>query len=229
MSFFPIAPGPEEAASPAARTARTAEDAAAIAGGPVYLASAELAGGYEDLKAAEADWPDLYGDGRFEAVFRDGHWRVAIRYWRPSPPAPVARTPTAAARKPLGLAHTPDQAAAILGQPAELAFEPFPRLYRTIARARAVWRIALDTGLAQLREVDGGLHVWLSFWRPLPRPGVTAPLAPVEKSELAERAAKPLRAAVEQLDPYVGLFERLAPENPAIVLAEEGDGRTHGD
>jgi hypothetical protein len=32
-----------------------------------------------------------------------------------------------------------------------------------------------------------------------------------------------------QADPFVGLFERLAPENPAIVLAEEGDGRTRGE
>lgn len=229
MSFFPIATGPEEAAAPAAPTWRTAEDAARRAGRPVYLDSGELAGAFEDLAAAEAAWPGLYGDGRFEAIWRDGAWRVLVRFWRPAPPAPVARTPGQAARKPLGLAHTPDQAQALLGQPAELACEPLPRLYRTLARARAVWRAALDSGLAQLREVDGGFQVWLNFWRPLPRPGMTPPLAPGERSELAQRAAAPMRANAAQLDPYVGLFEQLAPENPAIVLAEEGDGRTRGE
>jgi hypothetical protein len=229
MSFFPIATGPEEAATSAAPTWRTAEDAAKRAGRPVYLASAELAGAFPDLAAAEAAWPGLYGDPRFEAVWRDGAWRVHVRFWRPAPPAPVARTPSQAARKPLGIAHTPDQANVLLGQTAELACEPLARTYRTLARARAVWRTALDSGLARLQEVDGGFQVWLSFWRPLLRPGLAAPLAPGERSELAERAAAPLRPNAAQLDPYVGLFEQLAPENPVIVLAEEGDGRTRGE
>jgi hypothetical protein len=42
---------------------------------------------------------------------------------------------------------------------------------------------------------------------------------------LHERIEAPLRPRAPQLSPYVGLFEQLAPENPAVILAEEGDGR----
>jgi hypothetical protein len=98
-----------------------------------------------------------------------------------------------------------------------------------MGRARAMWRDQLDAGLARLEERDGGFAVVLSFWRPAPPPGRAAPLAQVERDRIAERAAAPLRSARPQSDPYVGLFEQLAPENPAIVLAEEGDGRTRGE
>jgi hypothetical protein len=43
------------------------------------------------------------------------------------------------------------------------------------------------------------------------------------------RAASPLTPREPQLPADVGLFEQLAPENPAIVLAEEGDGRSHSE
>ena len=229
MTAYPIAPTAAAAQAEDAPVARTAVAAAEKAGGLVFLASEELPGAWAAIADAEAAVPGLYGDGRHEVIWRDGAWRVVVRYWRIAPPAPVARTLNAAARKPLGAARTPDDARALLGAPAELVAEALPRLYRTLGRARAAWREAVENGLAKIEEREGGYVVVLSFWRPVASPGRTSPLAPVERSEIAERAAAPLRATGPQADPYVGLFERLAPENPAIVLAEEGDGRTRGE
>jgi hypothetical protein len=229
MSSFAIAATAQEAAHPGAPSATTAEAAASKAGGAVFLTSEELPGAFADLASAEAAYPDLYGSGRFEAIWRDEAWRVLIRFWRRSPPAPVARTPSAAHRKPLGHARTPDEASIILGQTAELGRAPLPRLYRTMARARAVWRAALDSNLADLVEVDGGFQVWLSFWRPVAPAPHAAHLAPGERTELEARKLAPLRPRLPQADPNFGLFETPAPENPAIVLAEEGDGRTRGE
>jgi hypothetical protein len=107
--------------------------------------------------------------------------------------------------------------------------EPLPRLYRTIGRARARYRTQLDMGLAALEERDGGYAVLLSYWRPLPGSPRAGVLSRTERAEVAARAAAPLRPTLPQADPYVGLFEQLAPENPAIVLAEEGDGRMRGE
>jgi hypothetical protein len=60
-------------------------------------------------------------------------------------------------------------------------------------------------------------------------PGIAAPLAPVERIELAERVAAPLRSEEPQADLDIGLFENPAPENPNVVLVtEEGDGRFRG-
>jgi hypothetical protein len=54
-------------------------------------------------------------------------------------------------------------------------------------------------------------------------------LAPGERNELAERMAAPMRGQAPQAALDIGLFERVAPENPDIVLAEEGDGRVRGE
>lgn len=229
MTAYPIASSVEAALADNAPIARTALAATQLAGGLVFLATEELPGGHADIAAAEAAVPGLYGDGRFELVWRDDAWRVVVRYWRIAPPAPVARSVTAAARKPLGAARTPDEARAVLGGPAELVAEALPRLYRTLGRARAAFRDAVDAGLARAEEREGGYAVILSYWRPVTSPGRAPKLAPAERDELAQRAAAPMRADGPQADPYVGLFERLAPENPAIVLAEEGDGRTRGE
>lgn len=226
MTAYPVAGSAQGALAPDAPLARTAPAAARLAGGLVFLASEELPGAFADIAAAEAATPGLYGDGRFELVWREGAWRVIVRYWRIAPPAPVARSASAAARKPLGAARTPEEARAVLGAPAELVAEPLPRPYRTLGRARAAHREAVEAGLAKVEEREGGYVVLLSYWRP-----VTADrkLAPAERDEIAQRAAAPLRPDAPQADPYVGLFETLAPENPAIVLAEEGDGRTRGE
>jgi hypothetical protein len=229
MTAYPIASSATAASDPDAPVARTAAAAEKLAGGLVFLASEELPGSFPDIAAAEAAIPGLYGDGRHELAFRHGAWRVVMRYWRVAPPAPVARSVTAAARKPLGAARTPDEARALLGGPAELVAEALPRFYRTLGRARAAWKTAVETGLARVEEREEGYQVLISYWRPVHAPGRTAPLAPAERDEIAQRAAAPLRPAGPQADPYVGLFERLAPENPAIVLAEEGDGRTRGE
>jgi hypothetical protein len=226
MTAYPIAASAAAAREDAAPVARTAAAAARLAGGIVFLASEELPGAYADIAAAEAAIPGLYGDGRYELAHRDGAWRAVLRYWRIAPPAPVARTAAAAARKPLGAARTPEEARALLGAPAELVSEQLPRFYRTLGRARAAHKALVESGLARVEEREEGYAVFVSFWRPVAR---TAPLAPAERDEIAERAAAPLRPAGPQADPYVGLFERLAPENPAIVLAEEGDGRTRGE
>jgi hypothetical protein len=229
MTAYPVASSAAEARFPDAPIARTGAAAARLAGGIVFLASEELPGAFADIAAAEAEIPGLYGDGRYEAVWRDGAWRVVLRYWRIAPPAPVARTPGAAARKPLGAARTPEEARVLLGSPAELVSVALPRFYRTLGRARAAHKQLVESGLAKVEEREEGYVVLVSFWRPVSAPGRSAPLAPVERDEIAQRAAAPLRPAGPQADPYVGLFERLAPENPAIVLAEEGDGRTRGE
>lgn len=229
MTAYPIAADAEAALAADAPLARTAAAAARTAQGHVFLSSEELPQAFATIPDAETAFPGLYGDGRFELVWRDGAWRVVLRYWRIAPPAPAARSVTAAARRPLGSARTPEDARAILGAAAELVTEPLPRRYRTIARARGAWRPLIEVGLARVEETETGYAVLVTYWRPVVAPGRTAPLAPAERSEIAERAAAPLRPVLPQADPYVGLFERLAPENPSIVLAEEGDGRTRGE
>jgi hypothetical protein len=226
MSGYPIARSPQEARTADAPIARTADEAAERSGGPVFLAVEALPFAFDSIADAEREEPGIYGDTRYELVWRDGAWRVLVRFWRPAPPAPIARTAQAAAQSRLGTARTPEEAQAALGAPAELVVEPLPRLYRTISRARARFRDQLDQGLARLEERDGGYAVLLAFWRPI---AGSVGLTPAERRELGDRAAAPLRPMQPQADPYVGLFERLAPENPAIVLAEEGDGRTRGE
>lgn len=229
MTSYPVAGSAAAARAADAPVARTAAAASRLAGGIVFLASEELPDAYADIPAAEAAIPGLYGDGRYELAWRDGAWRAILRYWRIAPPAPVARTPAAAARKPLGAARTPEEARALLGGPAELVSGALPRFYRTLGRARAAHKQLVESGLAKVEEREEGYLVLVSYWRPVAAPGRSAPLAPAERDEIAQRAAAPLRPASPQADPFVGLFERLAPENPAIVLAEEGDGRTRGE
>jgi hypothetical protein len=60
-------------------------------------------------------------------------------------------------------------------------------------------------------------------------PGIAAPLAPIERIELAERVAAPLKGQAPQAELDIGLFEDQAPENPNVLLVtEEGDGRFRG-
>lgn len=225
MTTYPVAASIETALLPNAPQARTAQAAGRLAGGPVFLAAETLGRAFADIKDAEAALPGLYGDGRFELIWQEGAWRAVVRFWRPAPPAPIARSAEAAVRRPIGSARTPDEALAVLGAPAELVTEPLPRLYRTTGRARARWKEYFDGGLASLEERDGGYAVLLTFWRPIRGKELTQ----TERDALAARSAAPLRPTLPQVDPFVGLFERLAPENPAIVLAEEGDGRTRGE
>jgi hypothetical protein len=230
MSVFPIGGSAREAQAPGARTARTAEEAGERAGGPVFLANEELPESYETPEAAEAAFPDLYSGGRCELYWRDGAWRVALRYWRLAPPAPVARTAAAAVKKPLGHARTPEEARAILGAPAEAASEALPQLYANRARLMARWGKQVESGLAEIVEREGKFAVAVRYWRPMPSPVRGPSLAPGERHELAERIAAPMAPSQPQAPLDVGLFERVAPENPEIVLAEEeGDGRFRGE
>jgi hypothetical protein len=224
---FPIARSVDEAVREDAPIARTIEGATARAGGAVFLAVEETAQAFVTPAEAEAVFPQLYGDGRYELTFREGAWRVLVRYWRLAPPAPVARSALQAARNPLGFAQNPEEAQRVLGAPAERAEAPIHRRYITLGRARNVWRQRLDQGLARIEEHEGAYRVQLAFWRPVSQQAPA--LAPVERDVIAERAARPLRSLLPQDSPYVGLFERFAPENPAIVLTEEeGDGRNLG-
>lgn len=228
MSSYPIAASAREALLADRPRARTAEEAAALALGPVFLAVETAPDGYESLPALEAAAPHLYGDPACEAAFEDGAWRIVVRYWRVAPPAPVARTPEQALRRPLGAARTPEEARIVLGGPAELAAEPLPRLYRTRGMALARARPLAEVGLAEVVEREGRFALAIRFWRPLRSNG--GALLPAERAEIAARLSQPMRGHTPQSDPYVGLFERLAPENPLIVLTdEEGDGRTRGE
>ncbi|MBL8538323.1 MAG: hypothetical protein JNM59_13030 [Hyphomonadaceae bacterium] len=230
MSTFPLAANLATARRPDAPRARTEDEATSLAGGPVFHAVEELPEVFENPAAAEAAIPDLYGSGLYELIFRDGLWRVTMRYWRPAPPAPVARTGAGAAKKPLGHARTPEQARDLLGAPAELSSEVLPNLYSDHKNLMKRWGALIENGLAEIVEREGKFAVALTFWRPMHAPGVAAPLAPAERSELAERIAAPLRGAEPQEDLDIGLFEDQAPENPNVVLVtEEGDGRFRGE
>jgi hypothetical protein len=224
MSVFPIADTAIEAVQPGRAVARTEREAATLAGGPVYLAMQELSGVYATVSDAEKAAPGLYHDPWYELLAHEDGYHVLVRFWRPAPAAPVARNAGSAARQPLGYARTPQEARVILGAPAERVNEPLWRPYAT--RTRALQQIAkahLPEGLAEIVERGGRFVVCLPFWRP-----ITPSMSPAERAELDERAAAPMRAPTPQLPADVGLFERLAPENPAIVLAEEGDGRMRG-
>lgn len=228
MSIFPLAANLAAARQPDAPRARTEDEATSLAGGPVFLAVEELPDVYETPEAAEKAVPELYGTGIYELLWRDG-WRVTMRYWRPAPPAPVARTGDAAVKKPLGRARTPEEARVILGAPAELAQDVLPRLYADHKSLLKRWGDLVRNGLAEIVEREGKFAVAVSYWRPMHAPGIAAPLAPVERTELAERVAAPLRGAEPQADLDIGLFENPAPENPNVVLVtEEGDGRFRG-
>ena len=230
MSIFPLAANLSAARSPDAKRARTEDEATTLAGAPVFLALEELPDGFKSPELAEANVPELYGSGVYELFWRDGLWRVAMRYWRPAPPAPVARTGEAAAKKPLGQARTPEQARVLLGAPAEMAQETLPNLYIDHKQLMKRWGELVRSGLGAIVEREGKFAVSVTFWRPMHAPGVAAPLAPAERTELAARVAAPLRSETPQADLDVGLFERIAPENPDVVLVtEEGDGRFRGE
>lgn len=229
MVMFPLAANLAGARAADAPRARTEDEATAAAGGPVFLAVEELPEAFATPEAAEAAAPDLYGSGVYELLWRDGAWRVVMRYWRPAPPAPVARSGEAAAKKPLGRARTPEEARALLGAPAELAQETLPNLYVDHRQLMKRWGEWVKNGLAEIVEREGKFAVRIAYWRPMHAPGAAAPLAPAERSELAARVAAPLRAAKPQAELDIGLFEDQAPENPNVVLVtEEGDGRFRG-
>jgi len=229
MSIFPLAANLAAARKPDAPRARTEDEATSLAGGPVFLAVEDLPEAFETPEAAEQAVPELYGSGLSELIWRDGAWRVVMRYWRPAPPAPVARTGEAAAKKPLGSARTPEEARTLLGAPAELAREVLPNLYVDHKHLLKRWGELVKNGLGEIVEREGKFALAITFWRPMHAPGVAAPLAPAERTELAERVAAPLRPHKPQEDLDIGLFEDLAPENPDVVLVtEEGDGRFRG-
>jgi hypothetical protein len=229
MSIFPLAANLAAARESDAPRARTEDEASTLAGGPVFLAVEELPDRFETPAEAEATVPDLYGTGLYELLWRDGAWRVSMRYWRPAPPAPVARTGAAAVKRPLGRARTPEEARAILGAPAELSHEVLPKLYADHRQLMKRWGELVNSGLGAIVERDGKFAFEVTFWRPMHAPGIAAPLAPVERVELAERVAAPMRGAEPQADLDIGLFENQAPENPNVVLVnEEGDGRFRG-
>jgi hypothetical protein len=228
MSIFPLAANLAAARDPAAPRARTEDEATTLAGGPVFLAVEELDAVYETPDDAEKAVPDLYGTGLYELIWSDG-WRVTMRYWRPAPPAPVARTAEAAVKKPLGHARTPEEARALLETPAELAREVLPNLYLDHKQLLKRWGKLVKNGLGEIVEREGKFALAIRFWRPMHAPGIAAPLAPIERIELAERVAAPLRPEAPQQDMDIGLFENTAPENPNVVLVtEEGDGRFRG-
>ena len=229
MSMFPLAANLAAARNPDAPRARTEDEATTLAGGPVFMAMEDLPEAFATPAAAEAAVPELYGSGLYELQYRDDAWRVTMRYWRPAPPAPVARTAEAAVKKPLGHARTPEEARALLETPAELAQEALPQLYKDHKSLMRRWGDRVRNGLAEIVERERKFAVSIVFWRPMHAPGVAAPLAPVERIELAERVAAPLRGAEPQEDLDIGLFEEPATENPNVVLVtEEGDGRFRG-
>lgn len=229
MSIFPLAANLAAARSSDAPRVRTEDEATTLAGGLVFLAVEELPDQFETPASAEEAVPELYGTGLYELIWREGFWRVTMRYWRPAPPAPVARTGAAAAKKPLGHARTPEEARKLLGTPAELASEVLPKLYADHKQLMKKWGDVVRSGLGDIVERESKFAISLTYWRPMHAPGIAAPLAPIERIELAERVAAPLKGPTPQADLDIGLFEDQAPENPNVLLVtEEGDGRFRG-
>lgn len=222
MTLYPIAPTPESARDPDAPQARTAQEAARKLGEVVYLAVEPLPDRFASPAEAEAAEPRLYGDGRFSLEFVDDSWRIFVRFFRAAPPSPVARNPQAAAGRPLGFARTPEDAQTLLGAPAERVAEPIAKPYKSFARARTRYSAQLAAGHGEIIAREDGFTLLITYWRPIR----AIPVTPGERAEIAARSAAPLRGPPGQDHPFIGLFESLAPENPAIVLAEEGDGRT---
>lgn len=228
MSIFPLAANLAAAREPDAPRARTEDEATTLAGGPVFLAVEELPQEFETPDAAEKAVPELYGSGLYELIWREG-WRVVMRYWRPAPPAPVARTGAAAVKKPLGRARTPEEARKLLQSPAELTTEVLPKLYADHKQLMRRWGALVKSGGGEIVEREGKFALAITYWRPMHAPGIAAPLAPVERIELAERVLAPMRGPEPQAELDIGLFEDQAPENPNVVLVtEEGDGRFRG-
>lgn len=228
MSAYPIAETAAAAAALNEPLARTAEEASRLLGGPADLRIEAAPGRFPGPKQAEAAYPRLYQDPRFELGFVDGGWRVLVRYWRLSPPAPVGRTALEAAQAPMAAVRLKAEAEEALGTGAVLVRERLPMSYATVGRARVRWGPLHDRGVVELiGDDDGRIRVEVRYWRPVVElaPGA---MSPAERQHLAARAAAPLRSALPQGSPFIGLFEQLAPENPGIVLAEEGDGRFRG-
>jgi hypothetical protein len=91
------------------------------------------------------------------------------------------------------------------------------------------WGALVKSGLGEIVERQGKFAVEVIYWRPMHAPGIAAPLAPAERTELAERIVAPLRPSKPQAELDIGLFEDQAPENPNVVLVtDEGDGRFRG-
>ncbi len=229
MTFFPIAQSLTEALRPETPRARTEEEAAERAGTAVFLTAEETSPGFATPADAEAAFPDLYGGGQYELYWREDLWRVSLRFWRPAAPAPVGRTAEGALKKPLGYARTPEEARALLQQTPERILETLPVLYAKRKHLMKRWGKRIEQGIAEIVEREGKLAVAIAYWRPSPPPGEQAPLTLAERNELAARIAAPMRSDLPQAPMDVGLFERPAPENPDIVLAEEGDGRVRGE
>lgn len=213
MKSLPLSDTAKAAARLQEPLAATQADAERLAGGAVALAVEEISGRYATMVEAEQAFPNLYLDPRFSLVWREGGWRVVVRFWRPCPAAPVARSIRGAARAPLGAVRERSQAEALLGQAAELS-EELVADYASRVRAESARNRLAHPEAARVVVAGERFQVLLRFWRPIP-----------QASDLAQRAAAPLRGRRPQATPYVGLFERLAPENPAVILAEEGDGR----
>jgi hypothetical protein len=108
--------------------------------------------------------------------------------------------------------------------------EVLPNLYVDHKQLMKRWSKLVQSGLAEIVEREGKFALAISYWRPMHAPGIAAPLSPVERIELAERVAAPLKPDAPQEDMDIGLFENPAPENPNVVLVtEEGDGRFRGE
>lgn len=219
---FPISEDSDQAAIELVRLAGTRAQAEKLAAGRVRFVAHETRARFPTQEAAEIAFPRLYEDARYELVWRNECFRVVVRFWQPIPPAPVARGVRLAGRAPLGLAHTATEAEALLDRTAELIEAPYAA-YASEARAMQAKTKLSAPGAARVEQDGARWQVLLTFWRPDPHT-----FGDRDRQVLASRAQSPLRPRAPQASPYVGLFEQLAPENPAVILAEEGDGRAEG-
>jgi hypothetical protein len=217
MTDFAIAANSTQALSDDCARARTAHDAAMLAGGPVAFAVEPLPEQFPDVEMAMAAAPDLFARGG-EVMLYEGAYRVFLRFWRPLPPLPVASTAREAVAAPLGYGRTAAEAALLAGAPVEAFCEPLPARYASIQAARRKWGTLIDAGMAEVMTKGARFAVGVKFWRPTP--------PEVAMEDLAARLSAPLKARLPQAAMDIGLFESRSPENPDVVLvAEEGYGR----
>ncbi len=222
LKDFPVCDDSDAAAIENLRMAATHAQAEKLAGAKVRFVVHPASARFATPAEAEAAFPNVYGDPRFELIGQLDGYRVMVRFWQPIPPAPVARGVRLAGKAPLGVVLTAAEAEALLDRTAELIEAPYGS-YATEARALQA-KAKLCTPLAARIEQSGERwQLLLTYWRPDPHA-----FGERDREVLAKRAQMPLRSRAPQASPYIGLFERLASENPAIILAEEGDGRAEG-
>ena len=83
---FPPGGEPRGGANADAPRARTEDEASRSRAGRYSSRSRNCRKHSKRRRPQKQAVPELYGSGLYELLWRDGAWRVSMRYWRPAPP-----------------------------------------------------------------------------------------------------------------------------------------------